>query len=109
MLDSYGDIAEDAANAAHSYIAHYPSADAAAKRIGEIIRRALDGAASLRHGERHLVLVSCMTAMYLSKDSVRTPQARALTESLTHAAGPLTRLLLPVLRLWRLLYRQRAR
>jgi tetraprenyl-beta-curcumene synthase len=108
MLDSYGDIAEDAANAAHSYIAHYPSTDAAVRRIAKIIRRSLDGAVSLRDGERHLVLVSCMIAMYLSKDSVRTPQTRALTQSLTNAAGPLTRLLVPALRVWRLIYRQRA-
>ena len=108
MLDSYGDVAEDAANTAHSYIAHYANTDAAAGRIAELIRRSLDGAASLRDGERHLVLASCMVAMYLSKDSVRTPQTRALTQSLTHAAGPLTRLLLPVLRIWRLIYGQRA-
>ena len=108
MLDSYGDIAEDAANAAHSYIAHYGSTDAAAGRIAEIVRQSLDGAASLRDGERHLVIASCMIAMYLSKDSVRTPQTRALTDSLTNAAGSLTRLLMPVLRVWRLIYGQRA-
>jgi tetraprenyl-beta-curcumene synthase len=108
MLDSYGDIAEDAASAAHSYVAHYGSSDAAAKRIAEVIRRSLDGAASLRDGERHVVIASCMIAMYLSKDSVRTPHTRALTQSLTHDAGPLTRLLMPVLRVWRLVYRQRS-
>jgi tetraprenyl-beta-curcumene synthase len=108
MLDSYGDVAQDAADAAHSYIAHYPSTDAAVRRIAEIIRSSLDGATSLRHGERHLVLVSSMVAMYLSKDSVRTPQTRVLTQSLTQAAGPLTRLLTPVLRAWRLIYGQRA-
>jgi tetraprenyl-beta-curcumene synthase len=108
MLDSYGDIAEDAADAAHSYIAHYSSTDAAAARVGEIVRRSLYGAASLRDGERHLVIASCMIAMYLSKDSVRTPQTRALTQYLTHTAGPLTRLLMPVLRVWRLIYGQRA-
>jgi tetraprenyl-beta-curcumene synthase len=108
MLDSYGDVAEDAANAAQSYIAHYGSADAAAGRVAEIIRRSLDGAASLADGERHLVIASCMIAMYLSKDSVRTAQTRAFTQNLTHAAGPLTRLLVPVLRVWRLIYGQRA-
>jgi tetraprenyl-beta-curcumene synthase len=108
MLDSYGDIAEDAASAAHSYIAHYDSTGAAAGRIAEIIRRSLEGAASLRDGQRHLVIASCMIAMYLSKDSVRTPQTRAFTQSLTHTAGPLTRLLLPALRVWRLIYGQRA-
>jgi tetraprenyl-beta-curcumene synthase len=109
MLDSYGDIAEDAANVAHSYIAHYGSTDAAVKRIAQIIRRSLDGAASLRDGERHLVIASCMIAMYLSKDSVRTPDMRAFTQSLTHDAGTLTRLLTPVLRVWRLIYGQRSR
>ena len=108
MLDSYGDIAEDAAEAAHSYIAHYGSTDTAGTRVAELIRRSLDGAASLRDGERHLVLASCMVAMYLSKDSVRTPKTRPLTRDLTHAAGPLTRLLLPVLRAWRLIYGQRS-
>lgn len=108
MLDSYGDIAEDAASAAHSYITHYGSTDTAAKRIAEIIRRSLDGAASLRDGERHLVIASCMIAMYLSKDSVRTPDTQAFTQSLTHDAGPLTRLLMPVLRVWRLIYGQRS-
>ena len=108
MLDSYGDVAEDAANSAHSYIAHYASTDTAARRVAEIISRALDRAASLRTGERHVVLACCMVAMYLSTDSVRTPQTRALTQSLIHAAGPLARLLLPVLRGWRLIYGQRA-
>ena len=108
MLDSYGDVAEDVASGAHSYIAHYGSTDVAARRVAAIIRRSLDETASLRDGERHVVLASCMVAMYLSKDSVRTPRMRALTQSLIHAAGPLTRLLLPVLRVWRLIYRQRA-
>ena len=108
MLDSYGDIAEDAAKTAHSYIAHYGSTDTAVERIAELIRVSVHRTASLRDGERHLVLASCMIAMYLSKDSVRTPQTRALTRSLTHAAGPLTRLLMPVLRVWRLIYGQRA-
>jgi len=108
MLDSYGDIAEDATNAAHSYIAHYPTTEAAAERTAAIIRRALDGAAALRDGERHLVIASCMIAMYLSKDSVRTPETRAFTQGLTRTAGPLARLLMPVLRVWRLIYGQRA-
>lgn len=109
MLDSYGDVAQDAAEAHHSYIAHYTSPDAAASRIAHIMRRSLELAAGLRDGERHLVLVSAMIAMYLSKDSVRTPQTRALTRVLIAGAGPLARLLLPVLRLWRVLDRRRGR
>ncbi len=108
MLDSYGDIEEDVAEAAHSYIAHYAGAEVAAVRLSEIIRRSLQEAASLRDGPRHQVIASCMVAMYLSKDSARTPQTRAPTEALIRAAGPLTRLLLPMLRLWRVLYDQRT-
>jgi tetraprenyl-beta-curcumene synthase len=108
MLDSYGDIDQDAVDAAHSYIAHYESTEAATKRVSEIVRRSLEHAGALPDGHRHLVLASCMIAMYLSKDSVRTPQTRALTLSIVHAAGSLTRLLMPVLRAWRVIYGQRS-
>jgi tetraprenyl-beta-curcumene synthase len=108
MLDSYGDAEQDTANAAHSYIAHYPSPEQATQRITAIIDRSLREAAALPDGPRHVVIVSCMIAMYLSKDSVRTPAARTRTSSFTHTAGPLARLLLPVLRVWRLIHNQQA-
>ena len=108
MLDSYGDMGEDAASGAHSYIAHYNSPDDAIQRLGEIIRRALKEADALRDGARHVVIASSMIAMYLSKDSVRTPDTRALTASITSSAGSLARLLVPVLRVWRIANGQRA-
>jgi hypothetical protein len=108
LLDSFGDAEEDAAGVAHSYIAHYSSAEIAARRLAELIARSLKETASLRHGTRHIVVAHCMIAMYLSKDSVRTPQARTRTADLIHAAGPLTRLLVPVLRAWRIFYNQRT-
>jgi tetraprenyl-beta-curcumene synthase len=108
MLDSYGDQREDAANRAHSYIAHYSSEQTAAQRLAKLIRRSLQETASLPDGPRHVVIVSCMIAMYLSKDSVRAPATRARTATLIHTAGPLTRLLMPVLRAWRILYHQRT-
>ncbi len=108
MLDSYGDTEVDTASGAHSYIAHYPDADVAARRLAEIIRRSLDEAASLRDGPRHVVIASCMIAMYLSKDSVRTPERRPVTINLALTGKPLTRLLVPVLRAWRIFYNQRA-
>jgi tetraprenyl-beta-curcumene synthase len=107
MLDSYGDACEDAANSAHSYIGHYASADHATRRLGWLIHHCVQETASLADGPRHLVIVSCMMAMYLSKDTVRTSETRACTTSLIHIAGPLTRLLLPALRVWRVLYGQR--
>jgi tetraprenyl-beta-curcumene synthase len=108
MLDSYGDVDQDSANAAHSYIAHYSSPEQATQRIAAIIRRSLREAGSLPDGARHVVIVSCMVAMYLSKDNVRTPGARPRTTSLIDSAGPLARLLLPALRAWRVIYNQRA-
>ena len=49
-----------------------------------------------------------MVAMYLSKDSARDPALHATTDSFVRAAGSLTRLLLPILRLWRITNGQRA-
>jgi tetraprenyl-beta-curcumene synthase len=108
MLDSYVDQAQDATAGDHSYIAHYSDADAAARRVGELVRCATVKARTLPRGARHAVIVACMVAMYLSKDSARTPQMRASTRRLAHAGGSLARLLLPVLRLWRIVYAQRS-
>jgi tetraprenyl-beta-curcumene synthase len=107
MLDSWVDQAEDRANGDHSYVAHYESTDRAAARIRELIERSLREARALPDGERHVVVVACMAAMYLSKDSARTPAMRGSTRDLARAGGSLTRVLLPVLRLWRVLNAQR--
>jgi tetraprenyl-beta-curcumene synthase len=108
LLDSYGDQEVDARNGAQRYIAHYTTSDAATARIGELIRRSLSEATALQCGARHRVLISAMAAMYLSKNSVRRPSARAHTRALIRAAGPLAALLTPVLRVWRILNNQRA-
>jgi tetraprenyl-beta-curcumene synthase len=108
MLDSFGDMDEDLAQGAHSYIRYYPTEEIAAARVGELVRHATTGAMSLRNGHRHAVIVACMVAMYLSKDSARTPHMRARTASLMRAGGPLARALVPVLRMWRVAYRQQT-
>jgi hypothetical protein len=46
--------------------------------------------------------------MYLSRDSARTASMRAKTARLVRAGGHLTSFLLPILRLWRILYAQRS-
>jgi cytochrome P450 len=104
MLDSYADAAEDREAGAHSYIAHYTSTPEALERIGEILAAALAKAADLPNGERHVALISCMVAMYLSKDSARTNENLAATRQLARAAGRLPRALIPVLRAWRVVY-----
>ena len=57
---------------------------------------------------RHTALAACMIAFYLSKDSLRTAELRASARELRHAGGPLVELLVPILRLWRTAYGQRA-
>jgi tetraprenyl-beta-curcumene synthase len=108
LLDSYADHDADIDGGAHSYIAHYATLEEATQRIGAVMLRALAEASSLRGGARHRVLVSAMAAMYLSKDSVREAQWRQHTRALIRSSGRVTRLLLPVLRVWRIVNKQQA-
>ncbi len=108
MLDSYVDMTDDAANDAHSYITHYPDQELATERVIEIIGRSLQEVNRLHDRHRHLVIVGCMVAMYLSKDSARTPAMRANTAKITRVNGNLGHLLSLVLRAWRILYRQQS-
>lgn len=108
MLDSYVDQADDAMSGNHSYIAHYPDPETATRRLRQSIVQSLRAARQLRDGHRHTVIVGCMIAMYLSKDSARAPELRATTITLARDGGSLVRLLLPILRAWRLAYSQRS-
>lgn len=108
MLDSYVDMAEDASNDAHSYIAHYPDQRLATERVIELVGRSLREVNGLRDRHRHLVIVACMVAMYLSKDSARTLTMRANTDKITRSSGNLGYLLSYALRGWRILYRQQS-
>jgi tetraprenyl-beta-curcumene synthase len=108
MLDSYVDQIEDADSGDHIYISHYPSHAVAVERVGWMLRRCLSEAAALRGGERHIVIAASMAALYLSKDSARIPAMRDSTRTLAVAGGPLTRVLVPVLRLWRTAYAVRS-
>jgi tetraprenyl-beta-curcumene synthase len=102
MLDSYVDQAEDNTNGDHSYIGHYPTPQIATERLRRLIQRSFQEVGALPNGKRHTLLVACMVAMYLSKDSARTHATHETTMSLASAGGPLTRFLLPILRLWRI-------
>lgn len=108
MLDSYVDQAEDMMGGGHSYVGHYRDSEHATRRLGELIWRSSREARRLRNGHRHAVIVGCMVAMYLTRDSARTATMRATTQSLVEAGGSLTRLLMPVLRLWRTAYGLRS-
>jgi tetraprenyl-beta-curcumene synthase len=108
MLDSYADQADDMASGNHSYISHYPDPSCAVRRLCYCIARAAREALQLPNGHRHAVIVACMAAMYLSKDSARMPAMRRSTTHMVRAGGSLCRLLHPILRLWRIAYRQRS-
>ena len=108
MLDSFVDQVEDEANGDHCYVAYYQTPEHATECIGRLVRRCLHETRALRNSDRHTLLAACMVAMYLSKDSARTEGMRAMTQSLLRAGGQLTRLLLPILRLWRTLNAQRS-
>lgn len=106
MLDSYVDEADDLAAGNHRYVAHYPSRAVMLDRLSVAIERAARAVADVPDGRRHAVILACMVAMYLSKDSARTPELRAATRRLAVSGGTLTRVLVPILRAWRIRYRQ---
>jgi tetraprenyl-beta-curcumene synthase len=108
LLDGFADQAEDARSGNHNYFAHYASPEQAAERLHESIRHAADAVRGLAHGERHGVLLGCMIALYLTKDSARSEGLRSTSAYLAGAAGSLPRLLMPALRLWRIGNGQRA-
>ncbi len=101
MLDSYVDAVQDAEQGSHSYIAHYPNAAVAVERTSELVRRAVYEASVLPGGARHALIAAGMVAMYLSCDEARTDAKRNTTRMLVVAGGTLTRLLLPIMRIWR--------
>jgi len=108
MLDSYVDRAEDVAAGDHSYIEHYSTGEAGLRRVAELVERSAREALGLRKGHRHAVIVACMVAMYLSKDSARAPAMRVSTRGLLREGGTLAQLMLPFLRIWRIAYEQRS-
>lgn len=108
MLDSYVDTAEDTVTGHQRYITYYPNPDVAIERLAEIMRRCLSDASTLPGGEKHVVVIASMIAMYLSKDSARIYRGCSATRALLARSGSLPQVLLPVLRLWRICYGQRA-
>jgi len=108
MLDSYVDEADDLAAGNHRYVAHYPAREAMLDRLSISVEQASFVVTGLRDGHRHGLILACMVAMYLSKDSARTVGLRESTRRLARSGGTLTRLLVPILRAWRIRYGQRS-
>jgi tetraprenyl-beta-curcumene synthase len=108
MLDNYADQDEDVSNGNHNYFTHYGDPAFGTSRLRGHIERATAGARGLPHGARHAVIVSAMVAMYISKDCDGSAGTRRARRELARAGGSLVRLLVPVLRAWRIAYGQRS-
>jgi tetraprenyl-beta-curcumene synthase len=108
MLDSYVDQAEDVRDGNHSYIAHYPCSESAIRGVRMLLARSACEARALPRGPKHAIIAAAMAAMYLSKSSARTAAMSARTRALVESGGSLTRLMLPILRVWRFANRQRS-
>lgn len=108
MLDNYADQDDDIANGNHNYFTHYRDGSCGVRRLCDHIARAMTGTRRLPNGERHAVIVSAMVAMYISKESDGRPQTRRARRALTKSGGSLVRVLVPILRTWRIVYGQRA-
>jgi hypothetical protein len=106
LFDQYIDQGADAATGAHNYMSYYATPDLAHERLAVLIERALREVGALRHGERHLVIVASMCALYLTSDSARSAALRASTRKMAAHGGSLTRLLIPIMRAWRTAYRE---
>jgi tetraprenyl-beta-curcumene synthase len=108
MLDSWVDQHDDRAGGHVSFVGYYGDRDAAVERIAFLVNRSLRDLAALPGAERHMLITAAMTAMFLSRDSARSDELAAGTRTMVAAGGPLTRLLLPLLRTWRAAYRLRG-
>jgi tetraprenyl-beta-curcumene synthase len=106
LLDSYVDRPVDVSSGAHNWFDYYPSDGLAVRRAAELLHRAMSQISALRNAERHVVIVASMAALALSSDTARRADMRAATAAMARSGGGTTRLLIPVLRAWRMAYRR---
>jgi tetraprenyl-beta-curcumene synthase len=108
LLDSYADLDADQSAAAHNWFGYYDSADDAVRRAKTLLGGATERVRRLPEGERHEVIVGAMAALALSGDAARRSDRRRATLALVGSGGPLTQLMMPLLRAWRVAYRLTA-
>jgi tetraprenyl-beta-curcumene synthase len=104
LLDSYADRPDDVSSGGHNWFDYYPADELASRRAAELLQEALSRISVLRNGERHVVIVASMAALWLSSDAARRADRRDATAAIARSGGGMTRLLIPVLRAWRLAY-----
>jgi tetraprenyl-beta-curcumene synthase len=106
LLDSYIDRPIDVSSGSHNWFDYYPTDGHATRRAAELLQGAMCQISALRNAERHVVIVASMAALWLSSDTARRTDMRAATAAMAHSGGGTTRLLIPVLRAWRVAYKR---
>jgi tetraprenyl-beta-curcumene synthase len=104
LLDSYVDRPVDMPGGAHNWFDYYPTDGHATQRAAELVYQAVGRVSELRNAERHVVIVASMAALALSSDTARRTDMRTGTAAMAQGGGGTTRLLIPVLRAWRMAY-----
>lgn len=101
MLDSYGDLLDDLARDAHSYIAYYSPGESIVRPLVLLVDRAMSRAAGcVRDAPRHQVIVASMVAMYIATADSRTPELAAVESELMSIGGWLLSLTMLASRAW---------
>ncbi len=108
LLDSYVDRPDDVSNGSHNWFDYYPTEEHATRRAAELLNGAVRRISALRNAERHMVIVASMAALALSSDTARRTDMREATAAMARSGGGTTRLLIPVLRAWRVAYGRTA-
>jgi len=106
LLDSYVDRPADVSSGAHNWFDYYPTDAHATQRAAELLQGAVSRASALRNADRHIVIVASMAALWLSSDTARRIDLRETTATMARSGGGMTRLLILVLRAWRMAYRR---
>jgi tetraprenyl-beta-curcumene synthase len=104
LLDSYVDRPADVSSGAHNWFDYYPTDAHATRRAAELLQGAVSRISALRNAERHVVIVASMAALWLSSDTARRADLREVTAAMARSGGGMTRLLIPILRAWRIAY-----
>lgn len=108
LFDSYADLDADEGGGGHNWLAYYDSFEDAVARAATLLSEATSRVRALPAGERHAVIVGAMAALALSSDAARMPARRGNTAELARSGGTLTRVLVPILRAWRVAHGQRS-
>jgi tetraprenyl-beta-curcumene synthase len=97
LLDDLVDLEADRQAGEHSYLRYYPSDEAAAERLEEIVARARDSISRLTRPAPHEAILAGTLAFYLASPGAVAPEARAIRDRLISSSGPVVRSLTRVL------------